>query len=186
MSQTAFNPSRRQLFRGDTGSKRLPMRPPWTVAEPLFTADCSRCGDCIQHCPEQILFKGSGGFPEVDFQHGECTFCGSCADICQAPIFNSTEHSTEQQPWSLKAVIGERCITYKQVVCRSCVEQCDVEAISLKPQLGGVGIPELSTDLCTGCGACIAPCPTQAITIQIPSKAALSIHPSPITPNNDK
>lgn len=171
MSQAAFNPSRRQLFKGDTGSKHLPMRPPWTVDEALFTADCSRCDDCIRHCPEQIIIKGSGGFPEINFQHGECTFCGSCADICQSPVFTSTE----RQPWAYKASIGDRCITAKQVVCRTCVEQCDVEAISLKPKLGGVGSPELNLDLCTGCGACVGPCPTQAISIAITTNAPSTI-----------
>ncbi|MEH6472012.1 MAG: ferredoxin-type protein NapF [Halopseudomonas sp.] len=181
MPQTAFNPSRRQLLRGDTGTKRLPVRPPWSVSELLFVRDCSRCGDCIEQCPEKILIKGSGGFPEVDFQQGECTFCQRCVESCQAPVF----HSTEQAPWQIKAVISDRCITHKKVVCRSCVEQCDPEAISLLPQLGGVGTPTINLDSCTGCGACIATCPTQAISVQTlsTSNKTIPVHPFHSTAN---
>ena len=169
MAKAAFNPARRQLFRGDTGSKRLPLRPPWSVDELHFIDACSRCGDCIQSCPEQILIKGSGGFPEVNFQHGECTFCGDCVRSCEAPVFNELD----QAPWQLKAAIGDGCVTHKQVVCRSCAEQCEPEAIRFRLQAGGVGSPELDLSACTGCGACVATCPTQAITISADSR----LHP---------
>jgi ferredoxin-type protein NapF len=170
MSQTAFNPSRRQLFRGDAGTKRLPVRPPWSLPETEFTQDCSRCGDCIKHCPEAILIKGSGGFPEVDFQRGECSFCGDCVASCSAPVFKAIN----TQPWMLKATIGERCITHQKVVCRSCIEQCQPEAITLVLQPGGVGIPTLDSNLCNGCGACVAVCPTQAISVQHTTATALT------------
>ncbi|MEH6822832.1 MAG: ferredoxin-type protein NapF [Motiliproteus sp.] len=174
MSKIAFNPSRRQWLRGDTGAKRLPIRPPWSVAESAFIQDCSRCGDCIQQCPEAILIKGSGGFPEVDFQLGECTFCGDCVASCAAAVFNPVD----TDPWSHKVAINERCITRQQVVCRSCVEQCEPEAISLTMQPGGVGTPVLNSDLCNGCGACIAVCPTQAISVQRAAYPDLN-HPLP-------
>ncbi|WP_421861770.1 ferredoxin-type protein NapF [Motiliproteus sp.] len=178
MAQAAFNPSRRQLLRGDTGSKRLPLRPPWSVEELAFINDCSRCGDCIQSCPEQILFKGSGGFPEVDFSRGECTFCEDCVRVCKAPVFHSTDHD----PWNLKAHISQSCVTYKQVVCRSCAEQCEPEAITLKPQLGGIATPKLDLSACTGCGACVAVCPTKAINVHQP----LVQDAQSMTANNDK
>lgn len=181
MSQSAFNPSRRQLFRGDTGSKHLPTRPPWSVTETDFTDQCSRCGDCISQCPEQILIKGSGGFPEVDFKRGECTFCQECVSSCKAPVFRDPQES----PWSIKAVISDRCIAHKQVVCRSCVEQCDPEAISLKLKIGGVGTPEIKPEQCTGCGACVAVCPTQAILIQAPQNETTKSTPQ-MTSQNDK
>ncbi|MFT6914525.1 MAG: ferredoxin-type protein NapF [Motiliproteus sp.] len=163
MSQNAFNPSRRQLFRGDTSSKRLPIRLPWSLPETDFIRDCSRCGDCIAQCPEAILIKGSGGFPEVDFQRGECSFCGDCVASCSAAVFKSIDTA----PWIHTAAIGEGCITHQQVVCRSCVEQCEPEAISLTMQPGGIGIPSIDTSQCNGCGACVAVCPTQAISMSL-------------------
>ena len=174
MPQAAFNPIRRQLLRGDTGARRLPLRPPWAVAEPLFIDACSRCGDCINQCPEVILIKGSGGFPEVDFSRGECTFCGDCVKNCQTDALQQFE---QLPPWNYHATISDACITHKQVVCRSCVEQCEPEAITLTPQPGGVGTPELDSERCSGCGACVSVCPSQAIQIQ-PTTETLSVDPN--------
>ena len=36
-------------------------------------------------------------------------------------------------------------------------------AIRFRPTLGGVSQPELDRAACTGCSACVAPCPTHAI-----------------------
>ncbi|MCW8884867.1 MAG: ferredoxin-type protein NapF [Motiliproteus sp.] len=167
---SAFNPSRRQLFRGDVGVRRLPLRPPWSVEEDLFTQDCSRCHECIKACPENILEAGSGGFPEVNFQQGECSFCTDCAAVCEAPVFRSVQ----ERPWSQLATISESCITHKQVVCRSCGENCEPEAIQFKLTAGQVAVPTIDIDLCTGCGACLAVCPVQAVSISVSTEESKS------------
>ncbi len=160
MSST-FNPSRRQLFRGDIRVQRLPLRPPWSVTEVDFNRDCTRCEGCIKACPEAILIAGSGGFPEVNFALGECTFCGDCVAACEAPVFRPRQ----QPPWQQQAEISDACITQKQVVCRSCSENCEPEAIQFRLGVGAVGIPEVDLDRCNGCGACVAVCPTQAVKV---------------------
>jgi ferredoxin-type protein NapF len=38
----------------------------------------------------------------------------------------------------------------------------------MPPRLGGISIPLISTDTCTGCGACFSVCPVQAITLGLP------------------
>lgn len=161
MFDASFSSSRRQLFRQLTNRSGAPLRPPWSVAEVDFTDHCTRCGDCIQQCPESILIKGSGGFPELDFQRGECTFCQECVHSCRAPVFIDTQLPA----WSHKAQISDQCITHNQVVCRSCAEQCDPEAIRIRPQSGGIGTPQLDLERCTGCGACVSVCPSQAIKV---------------------
>jgi ferredoxin len=40
-----------------------------------FEDRCTRCGACVDACPESILRRGSGGFPTVDFTASACTFC---------------------------------------------------------------------------------------------------------------
>jgi ferredoxin-type protein NapF len=158
---SAFDPSRRQFFRGDIAVQRLPIRPPWSVAEADFTRDCSRCNACIKACPESILSAGSGGFPEVNFNSGECTFCADCVAVCEAPVFRPRQ----QSPWQQHAEISDACITRKQVVCRSCSENCEPEAIQFRLGVGAVGVPEVDIERCTGCGACVAVCPTRAVKI---------------------
>lgn len=72
--------NRLQFLRGDFRGKQQTLRPPWSSSE--FIDCCERCGECIKACPENILEKGRGGYPQVNFQHGECTFCERCVDQC--------------------------------------------------------------------------------------------------------
>lgn len=51
------------------------------------------------------------------------------------------------------------------VVCRTCGDACEAAAIRFRPRLGGAALPEVDGEKCTGCGACVAPCPAAAITL---------------------
>ena len=156
--------TRSELIRGLRSHKRPGQRPPWAQPEARFTDLCQRCDACIRACPEGILVRGRGGFPEVDFRYGECTFCGACRDVCRDDAFRPAGES----PWSLEASIDTACLAHQGVVCRLCEEQCEPRAIRFKPALGGQSLPSLDETLCTGCGACVAPCPVDAITIAEP------------------
>lgn len=154
--------SRRQLLRG----RQTSIRPPWSVAEPLFIDQCTRCGDCIEACPGHIIEKGQGGFPSINFQLGECDFCGDCVTHCKAGVLQRSAMEKEQAPWSLKVSIADGCISLKGIVCRSCGEQCYERAISFRPQVGGISLPEIDLSACTGCGACVGPCPVKAVSLK--------------------
>jgi MinD superfamily P-loop ATPase len=78
-------------------------------------------------------------------------------------VYFKTDKKT---PWSIKASINEDvCITFQGVECRSCYDPCDDRAIKMPPRLGGISIPVLDTDGCSGCGACFSVCPVQAISM---------------------
>jgi len=161
---SSFNRERRQLFNITRKSGVPPLRPPWALDEALFQDACTRCGDCLASCPENILqHEGVNGYPMVNFSLGECTFCECCVDICPTSALN-TSH---QQPWSAKAHIESKCLAHKEVICTTCAEQCEAEAIRFVPTLGEISKPELNIDACTACGACVAPCPTQAIEVRL-------------------
>ncbi|WP_043531382.1 ferredoxin-type protein NapF [Litchfieldella xinjiangensis] len=160
----AVDASRRALLQGRPG-RPLPLRPPWAEAEPRFTSRCTRCTACMEACETGIIVRGDGGFPEVDFQRGECTFCQACVDVCEASAFHDPEHSS---PWSYVAKLGDRCLGRDGVYCRSCGESCEVGAIRFFFNAHRVPEPELDTTLCTGCGACVAGCPTQTLSVGRP------------------
>lgn len=153
--------TRRALLKANINKSQQIIRLPWVSDEIVFVDVCTRCHNCLSACPEKIIVKGDGGFPEIDFRFGECTFCTDCVKVCPENLFTPIE----QNPWPLKAKISEKCLSYKNVVCNICKEQCETEAISFTPRVGRVSQPELVTEKCTGCGACIKPCPTQAITV---------------------
>ncbi len=155
--------ARRGFFRG-RARPQVQMRPPWALPEAGFIDACTRCDDCLKACPTGILLAGDGGFPTVDFQRGECTFCADCVAACQPKALLRVE---EQAAWSGKAVIGDACLPKQGVECRVCGDFCEARAIRFIPRLGGSPLPELDPEKCTTCGACVAPCPTQAIRIAL-------------------
>ncbi len=155
--------SRRAFLRGRSRSAIQDIRPPWAAAPEAFEERCHRCGDCIQACPRQILTIGDGGFPRVDFGAGECTFCGECVTACDS---GALHREPNRQPWQLKVTIGANCLAKQGVECRICGECCERSAIRFRPRPGGVAEPELQPEHCTGCGACFAPCPVGAITLE--------------------
>jgi len=160
--QPSIDPARRQLLRGRIGSDRVALRPPWAVAERDFIQRCSRCDRCIAACPLQRLQRGDGGYPEINFATGGCDFCGDCVAACATAAL---EPQPEQPVWRLQALIGDRCLAHQGVVCRSCGEVCDQRAIRFQLRVGGAAMAQLDSARCDGCGSCIAPCPTAAITM---------------------
>jgi ferredoxin-type protein NapF len=160
--------ARRDFLRG-RAARPGPLRPPWSLPEPEFADRCTRCGDCERACPQQILVRGAGGFPEVDFSRGECTFCGHCAEVCGAGAFAS--HL--QAPWRALAAISNECLARRGVVCQSCADSCGHDALRFEyrpPER--VPVPLLDAAACTGCGACVRACPVHAIRVQEPAVAA--------------
>ena len=161
--------SRRFFLRGGVASPPVavvaPLRPPWALAEPAFTEVCTRCDACIDACPQQILQRGEGGFPAVNFSSNGCNECKRCSEVC---VPNTIDWHPDRHPWGWHAVIGPACLAVQRVECRVCGEMCDASAIRFRPSLNGVAQPEVSATDCSGCGQCVAPCPTHAIQMLTP------------------
>ncbi len=64
------------------------------------------------------------------------------------------------------ARVGPACLAARRVECRVCGEACEASAIRFAPRAGGVALPIVDTGRCTGCGDCVARCPTQAIVLR--------------------
>jgi len=163
--------TRRQLFRADPRGHRQPVRPPWATAR--FHDDCTRCLDCLPACPEQILVQGDGGFPAIDFNLGECTFCGDCVTVCKPVALRRPAPDTS--PWNHIALVAPECIEATGVHCHACVDPCPHEAVVFRPGTPRGGLPVIDTGACTGCGACVAPCPVDAIRIGSPPPSSTEV-----------
>ena len=153
--------SRRALWSAKASGPEAIARPlPWTDAATLAAA-CTRCGACVSACPEHIIVRAENGMPGIDFHRGECTFCGAGAAACPAPVF-ARERAT---PWTLTARIGTACLAARGIVCQSCRDSCAASAIRFVPRRGGAFLPAVVAASCTGCGACVGVCPSDAITM---------------------
>ena len=150
----------RRRFLGGRAREDAALRPPWSHSEGRFTERCTRCDDCVTACPSHLIRRGDGGFPVVDFSNAACTFCAECVRVCTTGALVKDDTAA---PWRVLAHLGDACLARQKVECRVCGEACDAGAIRFRPALGGVSQPELDSVLCTGCGACVAPCPARAI-----------------------
>lgn len=156
--------TRRSLFRGRlTTQSTAPMRPPWALNEAAFLDQCTGCDKCLSACDEGILHRGGGGYPEVNFKSGECTFCQVCVDVCADGALRLDANGAE--PWLYVAHIDEKCLSANAITCRVCGDRCDVRAIKFTLAVGGIALPVIDAKSCTGCGACVAPCPTNSVTL---------------------
>lgn len=148
--------SRRSFLKAATGRVPRP-RPPGALGDVDFHDTCTQCGDCARACPERIIGRDADGLPFVDVARGACTFCGVCTEACE------TGALTEGAPWLWQATVASSCLALNGIQCRSCEDHCDDRAIRFRLQTGGRAVPQIDPDLCTGCGGCVAPCPSGAI-----------------------
>lgn len=147
-----------------TARPPAPFQPLPPGASPVSVQACTGCGDCVRACAEKILLI-QGGRVAVDFTRGECTFCNACATACPEPVF------TAPPVMAHHAAITGACLARRGTTCMSCRDACPEDAIRFVPRMGGPFLPDLGADNCTGCGACIAPCPADAIAMR-PIEAA--------------
>ncbi|EKV31323.1 Ferredoxin-type protein NapF (periplasmic nitrate reductase) [Caenispirillum salinarum AK4] len=157
--------TRRGLFRRLAGARTVEaVRPPGALPERRFLDACSGCGDCADACPTGVIVMASG-VPEVNFSKAGCEFCGACADACRPGAIRPASEAAPGPAWTHGIAIGAGCLSAAGVVCRVCGEQCEAGAIRFRLSVGGRSSPELDPDLCTGCGACVGPCPAGAVAV---------------------
>ena len=136
--------------------------PPWVKDPDLFQEKCDGCGKCISSCESEILILDQKGYPKINFAFGSCTFCGKCVASCPYDLFTPIDSN---QPWNLKAIVTNNCLTHNNVLCRTCTEYCDEGAFVISTTNGALGAPNVNQEKCNGCGACYSPCPVRAIQI---------------------
>ena len=164
LSLTALAPG-----RGLAAERRTPPTPPGSVSRARFFRQCTACQLCVNACPSRVLRPASGEYgpwalmlPVLDFRRGYCNYdCLVCGEVCPAgairPLTLEDKHLV-----SLGRVrfLRDLCVvTVKGENCGACAEHCPTLAVKMVPFRGRLTIPEVSPDLCVGCGACEHACP---------------------------
>lgn len=91
-------------------------------------------------------------------------FMGRAAALASSPVFESkSEIGPEIGPVELR--IGTGCLSMNGVMCRVCGDRCDERAIRFQLAVGGIAHPIIDQSSCTGCGACVEPCPVGVVEI---------------------
>lgn len=177
----AFVPGQDQADSGDSWSEqfwsgaafdRPYFRPPGAVREAEFVEMCSTCRKCVDICPAYCIVPAQShmgaplGTPIMFPNDAPCTLCGKCMDVC--PSGALLPIPTEFVRIGVAHIIEQTCLAYADQHCTKCHDACPVtpNAVRFPEEFHGTS-PWIDPKLCTGCGLCVHPCPTQPYSIEV-------------------
>jgi ferredoxin-type protein NapG len=154
------------------------IRPPYAIAELEFLLACSRCADCIEACPHDVLFPlaarlgaGVAGTPALDLLHKGCRLCEDwpCVNACETGALQREPAPAgvkDKLPVLARVTIDTAtCLPYLGPECGVCVEACPVPgALTLQQER-----PVIDDTLCTGCAMCREVCIVEGKAIRVSS-----------------
>jgi ferredoxin len=166
---------RKSIF-ANAGVKDNIIRPPGALPESQFKQACARCGNCMKICITNGLQPAGleSGFdgiwtPRMDAKIGYCEYnCNACGQVCPTEAIKPLPIEEKQQFKMAQAIIQKDiCIPWATgVTCLVCEEMCPIPSKAIKfvkQTVNGntVDAPEVSRDLCIGCGICQNKCPVK-------------------------
>lgn len=162
------------------------LRPPFALNELEFLLACTRCNDCIDACPHDVIFSlparlgaKAAGTPALDLLNKGCHLCEDwpCVSACEvnALLIPATEQGSEKDseqeseaaiPKLAKVSIDESlCLPYSGPECGACIDSCPVDgALTLN-----MFKPVINQSICTGCALCRESCFTEPKAITVSS-----------------
>lgn len=160
-----FKSFRKPLGLNQEEETPLLVRPPYGKDESTFQSECPSCESkaCVASCDEKIIFVLEDGTPSLDFSKNGCTFCDACANVCEADVLSLENENHKERLNAMFRIDIEACVAHHGVICNSCKEPCIDDAILFN----GMFNPIIDENRCTGCGFCMARCPTQAINFRV-------------------
>ena len=154
------------------------IRPPYALDELEFLLTCTRCGECIEACPKQVIFPlvirlGAkvAETPAMDLLHKSCLLCKDwpCVQACKPEALKipEPEQNTESNhPQMAMAIIDiSTCLPYQGPDCGACESSCPVPGALVWEQCK----PVINERRCIGCGQCREACITEPQAIRIRS-----------------
>ncbi len=152
---------------------RIGTRPPGAVLEDEFLLLCTRCNDCMNACPHDVIFKPTftdakiyGETPFLALGEKACEFCTDfpCITACTKGALVKTDKIPKI---GVAKIFVENCLVTQGQYCDYCARSCPKEFDALK--IGENKIPIIDELKCVGCGKCEYICPSQtgkAIVVQ--------------------
>ncbi len=144
------------------------IRPPFAAGEPEFLARCTRCDNCIEACPHDVLFAlpadsghRAAGTPAMDLLKRGCLMCADwpCVSACEPDALRLPDPGEGLPPSPAKFaevwIDTETCLPYLGPECGACADSCPVPGA-----LGWEGglKPVIDQETCTGCALCRQAC----------------------------
>lgn len=154
------------------------IRPPYALAELEFLLSCTRCGDCVNACPHQVIFLLEARLgakvvntPALDLLNKACHLCVDwpCVAACEPHALklpDVEEDAALPLPQLAIATIDTRaCLPYSGPECGACQGSCPIPGALAWSQEK----PTIDAALCVGCGLCREACIVEPNAIGISS-----------------
>ncbi len=178
--------TRRQLFTFFQDALRNPgptpspdmlpefLRPPGALEEDRFLKACTRCDDCAQACPYDVIlplgpaYGTANGTPAILPRDRACRLCEDlpCAQACPSGALRVIP--TSQVRMGTARLDESLCWAAMGQPCDYCVGECPVPG-ALQLNDGRVQVDEAS---CTGCGMCVQICTATPSALNVELKGS--------------
>jgi len=180
LTTMAFANTKKLIGGRDNILSRTPIMPPGAKNINHFSAHCTGCQLCVTKCPMQVLKPsaleyGISGItqPHLAFStHIFCTYdCNICTAVCPTGALKplSIPEKKLTQIGVAKLRLDMCQVITHNTDCGACSEHCPTQAVHMIPYKNGLTKPEVTPDLCIGCGGCESICPIrpyQAIYVE--------------------
>lgn len=151
------------------------IRPPYAIAELEFLLACTRCDQCIEACPHNVIFPlpaRRGGdvmnTPAMDLLNHGCHLCEEwpCVSVCEPGALKRPKEDQGLIPFPkfANAIIDTSCcLPYQGPDCGACEGACPVpDALQWHDFK-----PSINPEKCTGCALCREACIVEPKAIAI-------------------
>jgi ferredoxin-type protein NapG len=133
------------------------LRPPGAISNDEFLDRCTKCGDCVDVCPNKAIQPSlEDGTPVIFAEEAACRLCEDlpCISACGTEALIPLPH-IGMVDMGLAVVSPSLCTAGNG--CNSCVSKCPVEALSMD---FGMFCVKVDGNRCVGCGVCQYVCAT--------------------------
>lgn len=200
LATVAFANTKKIISNNESMLSREPIMPPGAKNIVHFNSHCTGCQLCVTKCPMQVLkpagFQyGISGItqPHLAFStHVFCTYeCNICTTVCPTgALRNLPMEEKKLTQIGVAKFRKNKCVVFTdEKDCGACSEHCPTQAVHMIPYKNGLTIPEVTEDLCIGCGGCESICPVrpfQAIYVEGNTKQINARKPSEAKKFNKK
>lgn len=180
LTTAAFAKANKIISNNESMLSRRPIMPPGASSIGHFNRHCTGCQLCVTKCPMQVLKPASLQYgisgitqPHLAFStHVFCTFdCNICTTVCPTGALRSLSIEEKKQTQiGIAKFRKDKCVVFREEKdCGACSEHCPTQAVHMIPYKNGLTIPEVTEDICIGCGGCESICPVrpyQAIYVE--------------------
>ncbi len=145
------------------------LRPPGAVEETLFLDRCTKCSDCVDACPFDVIRHHKiDETPVIVAEESPCQLCEDfpCIDACETDALLPISVISDVE-MGLAKLSNHECTAAHG--CNACVSKCPQEAIIMNFSIFQISVLE---DRCVGCGIC------QQICKAVNDRVAIKIVPT--------